>query len=134
MGNTNVKVSYSLIGEGEPSFKKVLWFSRQDMTNDQSQALVKKFGGWFEMIKVDGTIPNAFVLKDYIDECDVIALVAPIHIQEQVLKIAGDKPVIMALSRRQLVSDENSGESKAISTFEKWERLVKIIVEKEDFS
>ena len=47
MENANVKVSYVLVGEGEgePSFKKVLWFSRQDMTNDQSQALVKKFGG-----------------------------------------------------------------------------------------
>lgn len=51
------------------------------------------------------------------DECDVIALVAPIHIQEQVLKIAGDKPVIMALSRHQLVFDEDGGKSKAISIF-----------------
>ena len=128
----NVNVTRSIVGDNDASSTKVLWFSRHEMTPEQSQALINKLGG-FQLVQADGTIPNAFVLKDYIDECDVIALVAPIHIQEQVLKIAGDKPVIMALSRRQLIRDENGGESKVEFVFEKWERLVKIVVEKEDF-
>lgn len=126
----NLNVTRSSVGE--TSATKVLWFSRHDMTPEQSNALIDKLGG-FELVKVDGTIPNAFAIKEFIDECDVIAIVAPIHIQEQVLRIAGNKPVIMALSRRELVMDENGGESKAVFVFEKWERLVKIVVEKEDF-
>ena len=133
--NVTVTVTRSVVGiiGGDSSAQKVMWFSRHDMSPEQSQALVNKLGGGFELVKVDGTIPNAFAIKEYIDECDVIAIVAPIHIQEQVLRIAGNKPVIMALSRRELVPDENGGESKAVFIFEKWERLLKIVVEKEDF-
>ena len=126
----NLNVIRSKVGKA--SSKKVLWFSRHVMKPEQSQALIDKLEG-FELVQVDGTIPNAFAIKEFIDECDVIAIVAPIHIQEQVLRIAGNKPVIMALSRRELVMDENGGESKAEFIFEKWERLKKIVVEKEDF-
>lgn len=63
-----------------------------------------------------------------IEMSDVIAIVAPIHIQEQVLRLAGDKPVIMALSERVVV-----GGDKVMFKFVKWERLVEVRVIKEDF-
>lgn len=127
----NVNVTRSIIGDGNGT-TKVLWFSRHDMTPAQSQTLVNKLGG-FELVKADGTIPNAFAIQPLVEECDVIAIVAPTNLQEQFLKIAGEKPVIMALNRRELVPDENGGESKAIFVFEKWERILRIIIEKEDF-
>lgn len=111
---------------------KVLWFSRHTMTEDQYQALETKLG-LIEVTQLDKTINTGYDIADEIGASDVVALVAPIHIQQQVLKIAGDKPVIMALSERVLIPDPDGGESKAEFVFRKWERLIKIDVVKEDF-
>lgn len=108
---------------------KVLWFSRHEMTPEQRASL----GGDVEIIQIDRTVDSAFELKAEIDNCDIIAIVAPINLQQQFLKLAGDKPVITALSERIFVPDEEGGEKKVASQFKKWERLIKIEVVKEDF-
>ena len=109
--------------------KRVLWFSRHDMTDEQFTAL----GPVKEVLKIDGTINNAWELQEDINDCDIIAIVAPINIQAQFLKIAGDKPVITAISERVLTEDEEGGESKVTFVFRKWERIKKIEVVTEDF-
>ena len=109
--------------------KRVLWFSRHDMTDEQFTAL----GPVKEVLKIDGTINNAWELQEDINNCDIIAIVAPINIQAQFLKIAGDKPVITAISERVLTEDEEGGESKVTFVFRKWERIKKIEVVTEDF-
>lgn len=109
--------------------KKVLWFSRHTMTAEQLSAL----GTVREIVQCDGTISSAWELADEINDCDIIAIVAPIGLQQQFLKLAGDKPVIMALSERVITPDPEGGESKVEFVFQKWERLIKIEVEKEDF-
>lgn len=109
--------------------KRVLWFSRHDMTDEQFTAL----GPVKEVLKIDGTINNAWELQEDINDCDIIAIVAPINIQAQFLKIAGDKPVITAISERVLTEDEEGGESKVTFIFRKWERIKKIEVVTEDF-
>lgn len=98
------------------------------MTPEQAAAL-----GEVEVKQIDKTISSAYELKDEIDAADIIAVVAPIHIQEQFLKIAGDKPVITALSERIIEKSEDNSESKVVFKFAKWERLVEIKVVKEDF-
>ena len=108
--------------------KKVMWFSRHDMTEDQKKAL----GEGVEITQINKSISSAFELKDEIQEHDVIAVVAPINLQEQFLRIAGDKPVITAVSQRVLIPQE-TGEDKVEFHFVKWERLVKIEVIKEDY-
>ena len=108
--------------------KKVLWFSRHQMTEDQRAAL-----GDVEITQVSKTINSAFELQDEIDAADIIAIVAPINIQAQFLKLAGGKPVIMAKSERIIEKDPDGGEDKAVFKFVKWERLVRIEVETEDF-
>jgi len=112
---------------------KVMWFSRHDMTEDQLAALVSKLGE-VEVMKIDRTIQTAFELADEVDECDVIAIVAPINLQAQFLKLAKDKPVIIAQSRRELVKNEDGSESKAVFVFEGWKQLKKIEVVMEDFA
>ena len=109
--------------------KKVLWFSRHEMTADQLSAL----GNNVEIMQIDKTINSAFELKDEIEQCDIIAIVAPINLQQQFIKLAGDKPVIMAVNDRVLIPQEDGSESKVVFQFVKWERLVKIEVIKEDF-
>jgi len=122
--------------------KKVLWFSRHDMTNEQLNAL-----GNVEITKISGTFTNVHVpftgivnngeetelppFKEIVKKYDIVAIVLPIHLEDQVLKIAGDKPVIKALNKRQIIKGENGEEDKAVFVFEGWQRLVeiKIVVE-----
>lgn len=112
---------------------KVLWFSRHDMTDDQLAALVSKLGE-VEVVKVDKTIQTAFELSAEVEECDVIAIVAPINLQAQFLKLAKDKPVIIAQTKRELVKADDGSESKAIFIFDGWKQLKKIEVVMEDFA
>lgn len=108
--------------------KKVLWFSRHEMSPEQRAAL-----GDCEINQVNRTINSAFELKDEVDNADIVAIVAPINIQQQFLKLAGDKPVIMAVNDRVLVPQPDGAEDKVEFHFNKWERLIQIEVTKEDF-
>lgn len=108
--------------------KKVMWFSRHEMTADQLTAL-----GDVEVDQIDRTISSAFELKEEIEAADIIAIVAPINLQQQFLKLAGAKPVIVPVTAREFYTDENGQEQKTRFKFVKWERLIKIEVIKEDF-
>lgn len=108
--------------------RKVLWFSRHEMTAEQRKAL-----GNCEIIQVNKTINSAYELKDEIDACDIIAIVAPINLQQQFLQLAGEKPVIMAVNDRILVPQDDGTEDKVVFKFVKWERLLEIKILKEDF-
>lgn len=59
---------------------------------------------------------------------------SPNNLQQQFLKRLKDKPVIMAVNDRVLIDQENGSESKVEFRFIKWERLLKIEVQKEDFA
>lgn len=110
------------------SIKKVLWFSRHEMTPDQLAAL-----GNAEVHQIDRTINSAFELKDDIEGADIIAIVAPIGLQQQFLKLAGDRPVITPVTAREFYTDDNGVEQKTRFKFVKWERLLRIDIVKEDF-
>lgn len=103
--------------------KRVMWFSRHDMTESQMKAL-----GDCEITKIDRTIQSAYELEKEISEHDVIAIVAPINLQAQFIKIAGNKPVIMAVNDR-ILKDDGSYEF----VFNKWEQIDKIEVIKHDY-
>ena len=113
--------------------KKVMWFSRHDMTQEQEAALTNKLGD-IVINKIDKTINSAYELKEAIDASDVIAIVAPINLQQQFIKLAGDKPVIMAVSDRILVPQEDGSEAQVVFKFVKWEQLDEITVKKHDFA
>lgn len=123
--NSNIKRN---IEEELIMAKKVLWFSRHEMTDEQRGAL-----GDCEITQISKTINSAYELADEIAAADIVAIVAPINIQAQFLKLAGDKPVITAKSQRLLVHQDDGSEDKVVFQFEKWERLVKIEVVTEDF-
>ena len=108
--------------------KKVLWFSRHSMTPEQEAAL----GTDVTVNQVSKTISSAYELADEIAEADVIAIVAPINLQQQFLKLAAGKPVIMAVSERKLIPQEG-GEDKVEFNFVKWEQLDEITVVKHDY-
>ena len=108
--------------------KKVLWFSRHAMTPEQKAAL-----GECVIEQIDRTINSAYELEAEIKAANVVAIVAPINLQQQFLKLAEDRPVIMAVNDRILVPAEDGSESKVEFRFVKWERLLSIKIEKEDY-
>ena len=110
------------------STKKVLWFSRHTMTPEQRAAL-----GECEITQISKSITSAYELKEDIDNADVIAIVAPINLQAQFLKLAGDKPVIEAVNDRVLVKQADGSDEKAEFHFVKWQRIKRIEVVLEDF-
>ena len=113
--------------------KNVLWFSRHPLNDDQINAL-KAAVGDIHVTQINRTINSAFELQDEIAANDIIAIVAPLNIQAQFLKLAGDKPVIVAETKRELVKDENGGEDKVNFIFNGWTRLIKIDVITEPFA
>lgn len=108
--------------------KKIMWFSRHEMTQEQRAAL-----GDCEIVQVNKTINSAYELQNEIDACDIIAIVAPINLQQQFLKLANDKPVIMAVNDRVLVPQADGSEDKVEFRFVKWEQLDRIEIVKHDF-
>lgn len=126
---------------------KVLWFSRHEMTPDQRGALQAKLGQ-IEVTQADGTMPNVHVafqgkingvdaeipaFKDLLQKFDVVAIVAPINLQQQILGVAGDTPVIFAESKRERISVPDGQEPQFAFIFKGWKRLVEVKVVTEDF-
>ncbi len=119
---------------------KILWFSRHIMTDDQHDALFIGIARHFHndlqdtgviITQISETINNVSEIQD-LDGYDVYAIVAPIALQQQFLKVAGEKPVIMAKSDRVIVKTPEE-EDKVSFVFNKWERIKKIEVIIEDF-
>ena len=107
--------------------KKVLWFSRHEMTPEQLKAL-----GDVEVTQVNKSISSAYELEEEIKAADIVAIVAPINLQQQFLKLAAGKPVIMAVNDRRLIPQPD-GEDKVEFHFVKWEQLDEIVIKKHDF-
>ena len=122
----------------------ILWLSRHPMTEEQVSSLTEKLGV-VEITQVNGTIQNVHIpfdaeingvqhtglkpLKEWISNFDVIAVVAPIGLLQQIVQFAADKPVISALNKRIRIG---AGEEFKFE-FEKWERITKVEIVKEDF-
>ncbi len=126
---------------------KVLWFSRHSMSADQRGALEAKLG-MVEIVQVDGTMPNVHVafpgkldgedaeippFKELLKGFQVVAIVAPIHLQQQILGVAGETPVIFAESKRERISVPEGQEPQFQFIFKGWKRLVEVKVVTEDF-
>jgi len=128
----------------------VLWFSRHELTSEQFSALAAKLGS-IEVTQIDGTMPSIHepfmakvngkeeeeevpAFKEQIKNYDVVAIVAPINLQQQILSVSGDKPVIMAKSNRVRVPTPAGEEPKFDFIFDHWFRLVKIEVLTEEFA
>ena len=107
--------------------KKVLWFSRHIMQVAQAQALGNKLGD-VDITQLSRSIQQAEDIQKEIEVHDIIAVVAPPQLLAGILKLAGDKPVITAKMERTVLPD-----GSVDMEFIKWERVLRIIVEKEDF-
>lgn len=111
---------------------KILWFSRHTMSEEQLAALANKFGE-IELKQIDRTIASAYELQEEIEWADCVAIVAPINLQQQFVKLAGERPVITAINARELIKSEDGTETKTVFKFVEWQRIVKVEVVTEHF-
>lgn len=126
---------------------KILWFSRHQMTAEQKAALESKLGA-IELTQVDGSPENVHVpfkakvngveqdmpaLKEVIKDFNVLAVVLPIGLQQQLLTVSNGTPVIMAKNNRVLIPQADGSEAKVSFQFAKWEQLKRIEIVLEDF-
>lgn len=79
--------------------KRVLWFSRHPLSAEQLADLERVYGP-VEIHQVNKTIQAASEIADDISSCDVVAIVAPLPLQQQFLQLAGGKPVIFCKNDR----------------------------------
>jgi len=105
---------------------KILWFSRHEMTEDQKKDLERIYGP-VTVNQINKTIKTAHEIQDNIDQADVVAIVAPIQLQQQFLRAAGDKPVISCRSKRIVNPDDT-----VTFVFDGWYRIIQIDVVTKD--
>lgn len=86
---------------------KVLWFSRHPLTEEQRADLDRIYGP-VEVHQVNKTIQAAREVADDIAQCDVIAIVAPLPLQQQFLELAGGKPVVICKNDRLLNPEDGT--------------------------
>ncbi len=111
---------------------KCLWFSRHALSVSQLKDLHAIYGEDLEIVQVDKTINSAYELKEEITAADIIAIVAPIHLQEGFLKLANGKPVLLCRNHRVPTGELNSnGEPQYEFVHAGWDQLKEIRIVKD---
>ncbi len=103
---------------------KLLWFSRHELSEDSLADLESHYGCLFEVTMVNKTIKSGAELGPEIRKADVVAVVAPLPLQAEILRIAGSKPVLVCKNHR-VVKEDGSVEFHHAG----WTQLVSIQVE-----
>lgn len=116
--------------------KNVLWISRRQLSKDQFCDLERIYGE-VEVRQHSENVWCVSDLRDEIADADVIAAVLPVNsstvrILSDLLREAGEKPVIRSRMRRTLAPDPDGGEPKTVMNHEAWEQVLRVQVETVD--
>lgn len=79
--------------------KKVLWVSRHEMTAEQRADLDRVMGG-AELLPWKETVTDVAQLLPLLEQADAVAAVLPPELLAKLLTLAGNKPVLRAVSER----------------------------------
>lgn len=112
---------------------KIIWISRHDMTNSQLDDLKNIFGEELSIYKYDKTISENDDIKKVIAGFDIVAVVLPLEIINEIHKIkSNDVRVIQSISER-VMSDEfvvnaatGKSEREYIFVHKYWKEIVDI--------
>ena len=81
--------------------KRVLWVSRHEMTGAQFSDLERVLGGPVELLPWRDTVRDPAELIPALAGADAVAAVLPPELLAGVLALAGEKPVLQAVSGRE---------------------------------
>ncbi|MBQ8749664.1 MAG: hypothetical protein IJZ29_04290 [Clostridia bacterium] len=102
--------------------KKILWLSRHQMTEEQIGSLKEKYGE-VEVVQHDEQVNSASEILPLINEVDILAVVLPIDMVGNLLKLT-DKPIIYAKNGREFTAD-----GKVAFSFNGWHQYLKVDIE-----
>ena len=111
--------------------KNILWISRHPLTSDQIDDL-RRIYGEVAISQHGQQVARIADIKDEISAADVIAAVLPLNLLADLLRAAGDKPVIRARMRRTWAPAPDGSEPVAMFEHEAWEQVLRVEVETVD--
>lgn len=120
--------------KGVTFMKTVLWISRHKMTDSQQNDLMRICGGEYEIDQWQETVTEISMLMPRIEKADIIAAVLPPVLLSELVSIAGDKPVIQAVSGRQftgktIINANGTEEKEFMFVHLYWEQIIKLVIE-----
>ena len=117
--------------------KRVLWISRHQMTEEQWADLERAMGDRVELTVWPDTVENLMALKPEVERADAVAAVLPVELLADLLKLAGERPVLQAVSVRRptgrvLALPDGRKEPEFAFGHRCWRQIVRLELETRD--
>lgn len=114
--------------------KQVLWISRHEMTPAQLTDLERIMGGPVQLLLWSDTVRNISELEPLVRKSDAVAAVLPPDLLAQLLKLAGERPVLRAVSARQATGQTvttPTGRTEQVFAFihQGWQQVLQVSIE-----
>lgn len=114
--------------------KQVLWISRHEMTAEQRADLERAMGSPVALLPWRDTVTDVWELLPALRDADAVAAVLPPELLGALLRIAGEKPVLLSQSARiptgrTRASPEGGQEPEFAFVHTGWRRLVRLEIE-----
>lgn len=114
--------------------KKVLWISRHQMTQPQYDDLSRILGEEIELLPWKETVQEIADLLPLLEQVDIIAAVLPTRLLADLVKAAGEKPVVQAVSGRVssgriLTLPDGRQEQEILFVHCGWEQILRLELE-----
>lgn len=114
--------------------RTVLWVSRHEMTDAQLADLERIMEGSVRLLPWRDTVRDAAVLAPAVEEADAVAAVLPPELMAQLLRLAGEKPLLQAVSRRlptgrTRITPEGRREPEFAFVHDCWQQVVRLEIE-----
>lgn len=114
--------------------KRVLWISRHEMTPPQRADLERVMGGPVELAVWPDTVRDVAALVPAVGQADAVAAVLPPELLGRLLVLAGDKPVLRAVSRREptgrtVTLPDGRQEPEFAFVHDGWEQVLRVEIQ-----
>lgn len=111
--------------------KTVLWISRHEMTAAQLADLERVMGGPVRLLPWRDTVYTLAPLVPRLAECDAVAAVLPPELLGELLRLAGNKPVLRAVSARRstgrtVILPDGRQEPEFAYAHQAWEQILSL--------
>ena len=111
--------------------KKVLWVSRHEMTAAQRADLERALGDQINLDNWADTVRDIKVLRPLVEAADAVAVVLPPELLQAILPIAGEKPVLRAVSGREATGKiiklkDGREEQEFAFVHQYWEQILRV--------
>ena len=114
--------------------KQVLWISRHEMTAEQRVDLERALESPVALLPWRDTVTDVRELLPALRDADAVAAVLPLELLGALLRLAGEKPVLLSQSARiptgrTRASPEGREEPEFAFVHTGWRRLVRLEIE-----